>query len=74
MENLPITSDTSTSPAPAVVSHRLTEFMNGKATSREPICCGMMRLARPDKNGIAMKKIMMVPWDEKIWSKWPGGR
>ena len=65
MENLPITSEMRTSAAPAVESHRLTAFMKGKATSREPICCGMIKLIRPDRNGIAMKKIMIVPWDEK---------
>jgi hypothetical protein len=71
---LPITSDTMTSPAPAVVSQRLTEFMNGKATSRAPICCGTTILISPVRNGIAMKKIMMVPCELKIWSKCSGGR
>ena len=32
-----MTNDISTRPAPAVVSHRLMEFMKGKATAREPI-------------------------------------
>ena len=57
-----------------MVSQRLTEFMKGKATSRAPICCGSTKLISPAMNGIAMKKIMMVPWELKIWSKWPGGR
>jgi hypothetical protein len=56
------------------VSHRLTEFMNGKATSRAPICCGTTILISPVRNGIAMKKIMMVPCELKIWSKCSGGR
>ena len=61
-----MTSEMSTRPAPAVVNHRLIAFMNGKATSREPICWGMIRLISPDRNGMAMKKIMIVPWEEKI--------
>ena len=28
----------------------------------------------PIMNGIAMKKIMMVPWALNTWSKCPGGR
>ena len=35
--------------------------MNGKATSRAPICCGMTMFISPDRNGIATKKIMIVP-------------
>ena len=63
-----------TRPAPAAVSHRLTEFRNGKATSRVPICSGTTMLISPVRNGIAMKKIMMVPCELKIWSKCSGGR
>ena len=60
--------------AAAAVSHRLTALMKGKATSRAPICCGMTKLISPVRNGMATKKIMIVPCEEKIWSKWPGGR
>jgi hypothetical protein len=31
-------------------------------------------LISPVRNGIAMKKIMIVPCEEKIWLKWSGGR
>ncbi len=60
--------------APAALSHRLTAFSHGNATSRVPICSGMMRLISPVMNGIAMKKIMIVPCELKIWSKCSGGR
>ena len=40
--------------------------MNGKATSRVPICWGTMILISPIRNGIAMKKIMIVPCELKI--------
>ena len=71
---MPITSDTMTSAAPAEVSHRLSEFRNGKATSRVPICRGTAMFISPVMNGMAMKKIMIVPCELKIWSKCSGGR
>ena len=54
--------------APTAVSQKLSEFRNGKATSRAPICSGTAMFISPIMNGIAMKKIMMVPWAVKIWS------
>ena len=42
--------------------------------SRTPSCSGTTKFIRPITNGIAMKKIMMVPCAEKIWSKCSGGR
>ena len=39
----------------------LIELRKGYATSREPIWSGTMRLRRPNMNGIATKKIMMMP-------------
>ena len=62
------------SSAPDAVSQKLTEFRVGKATSRTPSCSGTTTLIIPTTNGIAMKKIMMVPWAEKIWSKCSDGR
>ena len=46
----------------------------GNATSRMPSCSGTAKFISPTTNGIAMKKIMMVPCAEKIWSKCSGGR
>ncbi len=69
-----MTSEASTSPAPAAVSQRLAALSEGKATSRAPICSGMTKLISPVRNGIAMKKIMIVPCEEKIWSKCSGAR
>ena len=59
---------------PDAVSHRLTEFSVGKATSRMPSCSGTTKFINPMMNGIAMKKIMIVPCAEKIWSKCSGGK
>ena len=61
-----MTSEMITKAAPDAVSHRLTEFTNGNATSRAPICCGMITLNRPITNGIATKKTMMVAWEVRI--------
>ena len=64
-----MTSEIITSMAPATVRPRLSEFIIGKLTSRAPICIGTTMLMRPVRNGIAMKKIMMVPWVVKSWPK-----
>ncbi len=40
----------------------------GKATSRTPSCSGTTKFIRPMMKGMAPKKIMIVPWAEKIWS------
>ena len=56
-----------TSSAPDAVSQKLTLFIVGKATSRTPSCSGTTKFMSPMTNGIAMKKIMIVPWAEKIW-------
>ena len=42
--------------------------------SRTPSCSGTTKFIIPITNGIAMKKIMIVPCAEKIWSKCSGGR
>ncbi len=55
-----------TSSAPAAVSQKLVAFSAGKATSRTPSCSGTTKFISPTMNGIAMKKIMIVPWAEKI--------
>jgi hypothetical protein len=57
-----------TSSAPVAVSQKLTEFSVGKATSRAPNCSGMTKFIRPIMKGMATKKIISVPWAEKIWS------
>ena len=67
-------SDTIISAAPAAVRPRLIEFISGNETSRAPICSGMAKLMSPVRNGIAMKKIMIVPCVVKSWEKWAGGR
>jgi len=54
-----------TSTAPAIVRPSETEFSIGKDTSRAPICSGTATFIRPVRNGISMKKIMIVPWVEK---------
>ena len=59
---------------PDAVSQKLTEFSVGKATSRTPSCSGTTKFISPITNGIATKKIMIVPCAEKIWSKCSGGR
>ena len=57
-----------TSSAPAAVSQNPTEFSVGKATSRIPSCSGTTKFISPIMNGMATKKIIIVPWAEKIWS------
>ena len=57
-----------TSSTPAAVSQKLTELKVGKATSRTPSCSGTTKFIRPIMNGMATKKIMIVPCAEKIWS------
>ena len=57
-----------TSRTPAAVSQKPTEFSTGKATSRTPSCSGKTKFIRPIMKVIATKKIMIVPWAEKIWS------
>ena len=52
--------------APEAVSQKLTELRVGKATSRMPSCSGTAKFMMPTTNGIAMKKIMIVPCAEKI--------
>ncbi|CAJ3335781.1 Uncharacterised protein [Burkholderia pseudomallei] len=47
--------------AETAVIQKLSELMNGNATSRAPICSGTMMFIRPIMNAIAMKKIMMTP-------------
>ena len=64
--NSPISSETLTSSTPAAVSQKLTELSTGKATSRTPSCRGTAKFISPITNGIATKKIMIVPWAEKI--------
>ena len=49
---------------PEAVSPSATEFIVGKAMSRTPSCSGTTKFIKPITNGIAMKKIMMVPWAE----------
>ena len=49
------------------MSQKLTEFSTGKATSRTPSCSGTAKFISPITNGMATKKIMIVPWAEKIW-------
>jgi hypothetical protein len=65
---LPTTSETLMSSAPVAVSQKLTEFSVGNATSRIPSYSGMTKLISPITKGMATKKIMIVPWAEKIWS------
>ena len=48
------------------MSQKLTEFNVGKATSRTPSCSGTAKFISPMTNGIATKKIMIVPCAEKI--------
>jgi hypothetical protein len=55
-----------TKSAPDAVSQKLTELSTGKATSRTPSCSGTTRFINPMTNGIATKKIMIVPCAEKI--------
>jgi hypothetical protein len=50
------------------VSQKPTELSVGNATSRTPSCSGTTKFISPMTNGIATKKIISVPWAEKIWS------
>ena len=50
---------------PDAVSPNATEFNVGKAMSRTPSCSGTTKFIIPMTNGIAMKKIMIVPCAEK---------
>ena len=65
--NSPSTSEMLTSSAPVAVSQKPTEFRVGKATSRTPSCSGTTKFIMPMISGMATKKIMIVPWAEKIW-------
>ena len=56
-----------TSSTPEAVSQKLTEFSTGKATSRMPSWSGTAKFISPITNGMATKKIMIVPCAEKIW-------
>ena len=42
-------------------------FIRGKATSGEPICSGMIALAKPAKSGVANSSSMIVPCMVKNW-------
>jgi hypothetical protein len=53
-----------TSSAPVAVSQKPTELSVGKATSRTPSCSGTTKFIRPIMNGMATKKIMIVPCAE----------
>ena len=50
------------------VSQKLVAFKVGNATSRTPSCNGTAKFMSPIINGMAAKKIMIVPCAEKIWS------
>ena len=64
--NSPTTSEMLTSSAPVAVSQKPTELSVGKATSRTPSCSGTTKFISPIMNGMATKKIMIVPCAEKI--------
>jgi hypothetical protein len=53
--------------AAIAVIQKLSELMNGNATSRAPICSGTTMFIKPIMNVIAMKKILMTPCAVKIW-------
>jgi hypothetical protein len=55
-----------TSSAPVAVNQKPTELSVGNATSRMPSCRGTTRFISPITNGMATKKIMIVPCAEKI--------
>ena len=46
---------------PAMKHHKLSVFMRGKATSRAPICSGMMKLKKAALRGMITKNTMVVP-------------
>jgi hypothetical protein len=54
---------------PPTVSHKLIEFIYGKATSREPICRGIAKFMSPVRSGMPTKKTMIVPLVEKSCAK-----
>jgi hypothetical protein len=45
-------------------------FRRGKATSGEPICSGMISLAKPAKVGVANSSSMIVPCRVNNWLNW----
>ena len=47
--------------APATKVHSEKAFRRGKATSRAPICSGMMKLKNAADSGITARKIIVVP-------------
>ena len=47
--------------APATKVHSEKAFSRGKATSRAPICSGMMMLKNAAPSGITARKIIVVP-------------
>jgi hypothetical protein len=47
--------------APATNVHREKAFRRGKATSRAPICSGMMKLKNAAESGMTARKIIVVP-------------
>ncbi len=53
--------------AATAVIQKLSELMNGNATSRAPICNGTTMFIKPIMKAIAMKKIMMTPCAVKTW-------
>ena len=42
-------------------------FIRGNATSGEPICSGMIALAKPANSGVANSSSMIVPCMVKNW-------
>jgi hypothetical protein len=42
-------------------------FSRGNATSGEPICSGMIALAKPTNNGVAKNSNMIVPCIVNAW-------
>ena len=55
-------------------------FSRGNATSGDPICSGMMTLAKPTNNGVANSSSMIVPCIVNSWlycsplTNWRPGR
>ena len=52
---------------PAIKHQRLNVFMRGKATSRAPICKGMIKLKKAALKGMITKKTIVVPCIVNIW-------
>ena len=65
-ENSPTSKEMLINSTPAAVSQKLTELSVGKATSRAPIISGTAKFISPTMKAMATKKIMIVPWVEKI--------